>query len=134
LDKCCPLDVLERVISALVQRDWSAGWMIGPDEIERFGDAYRKRLEASAPVIVEESIEAAADLVCGARVYIGNDAGMTHLAALVGLQTFVVFGPTDPHVWRPLGNACHVVQFPPKARSTEAATWIDDLLSRIDRV
>ncbi len=133
LDKCCPLDVLERVIGALAHKGWNAGWIIGPDEIERFGHAYRKRLEASAPVILEESIEAAADLVCGARVYIGNDAGMTHLAALVGLQTFAIFGPTDPRVWRPLGDACHVVHFPPKTRSTGTTTWIDKLLSRIDR-
>lgn len=134
LDKCCPLEVLERVIRALIHEGWSAGWMIGPDEIERFGDAYGKRLEASAPVILEESIEAAADLVCGARVYIGNDAGMTHVAALVGLQTFVIFGPTDPRVWRPLGDKCRVVRFPPEARSTGTTAWIDELLSRIDRL
>lgn len=134
LDKCCPLEVLERVIRTLAHKGWSAGWMIGPDEIERFGDAYRTRLETSAPVILEESIDAAADLVCGARVFIGNDAGMTHLAALVGLQTFAIFGPTDPRVWRPLGEVCHVVPFPPKARSSCPTTWIDKLLSRIDRV
>lgn len=132
VDKCCPLDLLEHVIGELIHKGWSAGWMIGPDEIERFGDAYRQRLEASAPVILEESIEAAADLVCGARVYIGNDAGMTHVAALVGLQTFAIFGPTDPRTWQPLGDTCQVVQFPPRARPPAAATWIEELLCRID--
>ena len=36
-----------------------------------------------------------------ARVYIGNDSGITHLAAAVGTPTVVLFGPTDPAVWAP---------------------------------
>ena len=36
--------------------------------------------------------------------YIGNDSGVTHLAAAVGTATVAVFGPTDPHVWSPRGG------------------------------
>ncbi len=36
--------------------------------------------------------------------YIGNDSGVTHLAAAVGTRTFAVFGPTDPRVWAPRGS------------------------------
>ena len=34
-----------------------------------------------------------------ARVYIGNDSGITHLAAAVGTPVVAIFGPTDPAVW-----------------------------------
>src|SRR5207302_7263558 len=47
------------------------------------------------------------DLACWlarARVYIGNDSGISHLAAAVGTPTIVLFGPTDPAVWAPLGS------------------------------
>jgi heptosyltransferase-2 len=41
--------------------------------------------------------------------YIGNDSGVTHLAAALGLPTVAVFGPTDPAVWAPLGPRVEVV-------------------------
>ncbi len=48
-----------------------------------------------------------ADLACwlsGARLYIGNDSGITHLAAALGVPTLALFGPTDPKVWGPRGD------------------------------
>lgn len=39
-----------------------------------------------------------------ARLYIGNDSGITHLAAAVGTPVLALFGPTDPRVWAPRGN------------------------------
>lgn len=39
-----------------------------------------------------------------ARVYIGNDSGISHLASAVGTPTIVLFGPTDPTVWAPRGS------------------------------
>ena len=39
-----------------------------------------------------------------ARVYIGNDSGISHLAAAAGVPTVVLFGPSDPAVWAPRGS------------------------------
>ena len=36
-------------------------------------------------------------------VFIGTDNGLRHLAALLGLPTVTVFGPTDPAGWNPPG-------------------------------
>lgn len=47
--------------------------------------------------------------IAGARVYIGNDAGITHLAAAVGVPVVAIFGPTDPAVWAPRGKTVRVV-------------------------
>ncbi|MCX6339464.1 MAG: glycosyltransferase family 9 protein [Candidatus Aureabacteria bacterium] len=33
--------------------------------------------------------------------YIGNDSGISHLAALQGVPSTVIFGPTDPALWVP---------------------------------
>jgi ADP-heptose:LPS heptosyltransferase len=35
---------------------------------------------------------------------IGNDTGITHLAAAIGAPTVALFGPTDPAVWGPRGR------------------------------
>lgn len=42
-----------------------------------------------------------------AGVYVGNDSGVTHLAAGWNAPTVALFGPTDPRRWAPLGaNVC----------------------------
>ncbi len=46
-----------------------------------------------------------------ARVYIGNDSGVTHLAAAVGTPVLALFGPTDPLVWAPRGEHVRVARF-----------------------
>jgi heptosyltransferase III len=45
------------------------------------------------------------------RAYVGNDSGVSHLAGLCGARTVVLFGPTSPAVWRPLGPRVDVVPF-----------------------
>jgi heptosyltransferase-3 len=40
-------------------------------------------------------------LLAGARVYIGPDTSVTHLAAAVGCPAVALFGPTDPRIWGP---------------------------------
>jgi ADP-heptose:LPS heptosyltransferase len=50
-----------------------------------------------------------AALVEGACLYLGNDSGVTHLAAGLGTPTVAVFGPTNPDVWRPRGPYVRVL-------------------------
>jgi hypothetical protein len=117
---------MERLMAKVVQdRQRTAAWIIGPDEVERSGSEFIRRLSNTAPVLYEEDVPAVAQLVCGASSYIGYDAGMTHVAALAGVPTVAIFGPTDPRVWRPLGPCCTVVRFPPGKAVTEH--WIDDV-------
>jgi heptosyltransferase-3 len=46
-------------------------------------------------------------ILARAGVYVGNDSGVTHLAAGWNAPTVALFGPTDPRQWAPLGaNVC----------------------------
>jgi hypothetical protein len=38
-----------------------------------------------------------------ASLFLGNDSGVSHLAAAAGAPTLALFGPTDPALWSPLG-------------------------------
>jgi heptosyltransferase III len=73
-------------------------------------------LAAQLPLPVEwaqdrfDSLLDLAEWLTGARLYIGNDSGITHLAAAVGIPTVAIFGPTDPHVWAPRGQHVGVLQ------------------------
>jgi len=44
-----------------------------------------------------------------ARLYIGNDSGITHLAAAAGARVLGLFGPTDPAIWAPRGPNVRVI-------------------------
>jgi heptosyltransferase-3 len=47
-----------------------------------------------------------------ARVYIGNDSGISHLAAAVGTPVIAIFISTDPRIWAPRGGHVTVLQNP----------------------
>lgn len=41
--------------------------------------------------------------------FIGNDSGVSHLAAFIGLPTLVIFGPTHPLRWHPMGRKVETI-------------------------
>lgn len=74
-------------------------WCAGPEE--PFDNATR--------------IENLYDLACWlstARLYIGNDSGISHLAAAVGIPTIAIFMTTDPLIWAPRGGHVTILQNP----------------------
>ncbi len=73
----------------------------GPGEAERryldaiWRDTGVRRLDGklSWPVLTAT--------LAGARVFVGPDTSVTHLAAASGCPTVALFGPTDPRLWGP---------------------------------
>lgn len=66
----------------------------------------------AARVIDQPPLPEAAWLLAHAAFYVGNDSGISHLAGVAGARGCVVFGPTDPRVWRPFGAGLEVLRFP----------------------
>ncbi len=54
--------------------------------------------------------------VCGvlqrATLYVGNDSGITHLAAALGAPVIALFGPGDPVRWAPRGDPVEILRQP----------------------
>ena len=71
---------------------WSAGPTEALDEAVRFDDLYTL-----------------ACWLATARLYIGNDSGITHLAAAAGTPVVALFGPTDPAIWGPRADRVRIV-------------------------
>ena len=44
-------------------------------------------------------------------LFLGNDSGITHLAAAVGVPVVAVFGSASPSIWEPRGDRVRVVRF-----------------------
>ena len=74
-------------------------WLAGPEE----------SLDGSTHF---DSLLDVAKLIAGAKLYIGNDSGITHLAAAAGAPVIAIFGPTDPRVWAPRGDNVRVLVNP----------------------
>ena len=53
-----------------------------------------------------------ASVLSACRAYVGNDSGVTHLAAALGLRTIVMFGPSDAERWGPRGSHVRVIKAP----------------------
>ncbi len=62
------------------------------------------RLSHGVPVARGESVSVIAGVLSHAALYIGQDSGITHLAAALGVPTVACFGPTDPRRWAPRGS------------------------------
>ncbi len=45
-------------------------------------------------------------------LFLGNDSGISHLAAAAGIPCLLVFGPTDPAVWAPRNAGVRVIEAP----------------------
>lgn len=70
------------------------------------------------------------------RLYIGNDSGVTHLAAAVDCPTIALFGPSDSHVWAPRGNTVRIIDLhhfcaPCHPNTTTTSTCLRKCLSEI---
>jgi len=86
--------------NALRQRGLAVVATGGPDDRAYLDDVWRddpdiRRLDGRLrwPAI--------AALLRGARLYVGPDTSVTHLAAASGCPTLALFGPTDPRLWGP---------------------------------
>ncbi len=68
--------------------------------------------EGVGGVDLEPPIDDLYELACRlaqSRCYIGNDSGVTHLAAAAGARVLALFGPTDPAIWAPRGSHVRVI-------------------------
>ena len=109
--KCWPPKRFARLIEAMRTRGARAVLLRGPADAEPTEAVLAHLRCRDSPTVVEPaSIEQMAALISCADAFLGNDSGVTHLAAALGVPTLAVFGPTDPALWRPLGRCVTVVR------------------------
>lgn len=60
-------------------------------------------------LVEQPALPVLAALLEHCQVYVGNDSGVSHLAAAMGTPSVVLFGPTDARIWAPQGPSVRVV-------------------------
>jgi len=107
--KCWPVECFLTVGRLLRERGLSVGMLAGPVELESRADLLRSA-HSSMPIVPCEETGSLLASLAAADVYLGNDAGPTHVAALLGLPTTAIFGPTSSAVWGPTGVRVRALQ------------------------
>lgn len=95
---------------------------LGPAEMERLEPPLLRELKRNFPVLECPPLSALAGVLAGCRAYVGNDSGVSHLAAVVGAPCLALFGPTNPTHFRPLG---------PRVRIIQARSMVDIAVGRV---
>jgi ADP-heptose:LPS heptosyltransferase len=103
LEKCWNIENFLAVAEELKRKDFKVVFLLGPTEAERFDKEKNQRLTAVADCLTDMSLASVIGLLTRAKRFVGNDSGITHLAAAMGVETIAVFGPTDPMLYRPMG-------------------------------
>ena len=98
------------VARTLAARGFTIVITSGPGE-ESVAGQLAQELEGTV-VLLGLTIPELAELIRGARLYIGNDSGPMHLAAAVSTPTIAVWGSSDSRRWRPWAVEHRVVQNP----------------------
>jgi ADP-heptose:LPS heptosyltransferase len=80
--------------------------LLGPVEAERGGFDLLAR---ECLTVGDLSLSQVAALLARSDVYLGNDSGISHLAAAVGVPSVVLFGPGNPRQWAPRGAKITVI-------------------------
>ncbi len=79
-------------------------WILGPAEAKTLQRRLLDSLGTEARLMIEPPLPCLAAILARSRCYVGNDSGVTHLAAGVGAPVVALFGPTDPRIWGPRGK------------------------------
>ncbi len=76
-------------------------WLLGPAERE---SSLSCSPPATSRVAETPDVSRLARVLTACGAYVGNDSGVTHLAAALGLAVVALFGPSDPRIWAPRGK------------------------------
>lgn len=85
------------------------------------------------PIAKDLSLREVAGLLARCSAFVGNDSGIAHIAAAVGTPTVVIFGPTEPKVWAPVGKDVRVVRASSGRTEDVPLQEVQEALFRMDR-
>ena len=86
---------------ALSQRLKNVEWCASPEPEQTLPNAF-----------TTDNLSELAHWLAEARLYIGNDSGITHLAAAVGTPVIAIFQTSNPGLWAPRGPHVQILQNP----------------------
>ena len=115
-----PLGAMPRVPASVPKRNFIAIHPFSGSDRKNWPLEKFQQVAAGMPLPVEwaaneqgvhrfENLGDVANWLASARAFLGNDSGLSHLAAAMGTPVVALFGPTDPAVWGPRGDSVTIL-------------------------
>ncbi len=102
--KCWPPERFARIADWAIESLSAAVLLIAGPADEEAKDQTLSRMKGTPVLATNLTLPRLAALLERCTAFLGNDSGITHLAAAVGTPTVGLFGPTDPRIWGPRGG------------------------------
>jgi ADP-heptose:LPS heptosyltransferase len=96
--KCWSSERFARVADGLQKTGIRVVLIEGPAD-RTITQAVACRISIAPPRLRDVSLSSVVGVLSQCDAFLGNDSGLTHVAAALGLPTVAVFGPTDPAIW-----------------------------------
>lgn len=110
LYKCADPRLFAGVINWAWDRGDQAVMIAGPADGAAVSAVTGLLAPDQVPILKACDLTTLASVLAQTSLFVGNDSGVTHLAASVGAPTVTLFGPTDPARWGPIGPHVRVLQ------------------------
>lgn len=114
-DKTWPIDrfvELARRLLAGPCPGLRVGVIAGPNEDYAVAPFTALGSDQIVPMIGNPDLLEVVAVLAKCRLFVGNDSGISHLAAAVGAPTLALFGPTEPANYAPRGPCSRVARAP----------------------
>lgn len=126
-----PIEAFASVASIIKENGLQVVFLLGPAESSRLNADTIAALADTGKCISGLSISEVIALLSQADAFLGNDSGITHLAASMGVPTTAIFGPTSPVVFRPIGPRVTIFEIPASQFTSVDIELIQNLASHI---
>ena len=106
-----PLENYVSLVQSLYQRGRGTVLVVeGPAE-RNLIDNMSEAIDGSNYIALQSlALPLLAAVLSHCSLFIGNDSGITHLAAALGVPTIALFGPTNPCIWGPRGTKVYIAR------------------------
>lgn len=123
-----PLERFVELAGRLAADGWSPRFIVGE------ADAEIERGLASVPgvrLLPRSDLVGLAAMLAACRGYAGNDSGVTHVAAAVGIPVVALFGPSDPNLWASRAPRVRVVRAAEPTPESLATVSVEPVLAAL---
>ncbi len=126
--KCWHLDNVLAVGDKLGKQGYSVLFLLGPAEVDRFGGKIIREIQSIGIQVSDLQLAQVLGLLTCADTFIGNDSGIMHLSAALGVRTVAMFGPTEPAMYGPVGPATTVLKGSGRTFSSKSTPKLQEKL------
>lgn len=108
--KCWPVEYFKNVMLGIWKTMPEANFIIIGDKRDEPRIDFLKAALPFALSVTNAALNDVAAVLQRSSVFIGNDSGLGHIAAASGSKTVTIFGPGEPHRYRPWGPKAIILE------------------------